>query len=454
MLRHAVINVVGLTQRLLGTHTPFLNQFFKSEGLTTIRPVIPAVTCTAQATYFTGQWPDQHGIVANGWFDRDYAEHRFWKQPETLVQSPKLWDLLKAENPSFTCAKVFWWFNMYSSADYSITPRPLYPADGSKHFDVHTHPMSDRQQIQSELGSFPFSAFWGPLAGLPSSQWIAEAAKWYETKYHPTLSLVYLPHLDYNLQRHGLNFNIIHKDISEIDSLLQDLVTWYQQRDIKVTLLSEYGITDVNTPVHLNRIFREQGWLSIKDELGLETLDQGNCLVHAITDHQIAHVYIKNSELIPQVQKLLQSHPDIDRVLLPHECLNPLQHQRSGDLIIIAKPHAWFTYYFWFNDAVAPDYARCVDIHRKCGYDPTELFLDSKRTFIKWSILKKLIFKKLGFRTLMNVIPLDAKLVKGSHGICPPDPLDYPILSGSTSTDPIQTNAVFHLLLKKISTSL
>ena len=188
MERTAVLNVVGLTPRLIGEHTPQIREFVQRNRLARIEPVLPAVTCTAQATYLTGKLPRDHGIVANGWYDRDYAEHRFWKQPNQLVQAPKLWEMLRSEDPEFTCAKLFWWFNMYSSADISITPRPLYSADGSKHFDVHTQPMALRDRIKKDLGPFPFRNFWGPGSDIRSSVWIAESAKWVEDKHWPSLS--------------------------------------------------------------------------------------------------------------------------------------------------------------------------------------------------------------------------------------------------------------------------
>src|SRR5881397_2733115 len=211
MRRLAVINVVGLTESLLGTHTPRMAEFARRGARVTIVPAFPAVTCTAQSNYLTGKMPSDHGIVANGWYNRELAEVQFWKQSNHLVQGRKIWDELRALDPKFTCAELFWWYNMYSSADYSITPRPMYPADGRKVFDIYTWPYSVRREIKNDLGEFPFPAFWGPAAGVrtpqgapeAASRWIAQSAKWIEEKYHPTLTLIYLPHLDYNLQRYG-----------------------------------------------------------------------------------------------------------------------------------------------------------------------------------------------------------------------------------------------------------
>ncbi len=429
--RTAILNVVGLTPRLIGEHTPHIRQFTEQQRLLKVEPVLPAVTCTAQATYATGKLPRDHGAVANGWYDRDYAEHRFWKQPEQLVKGEKLWDMLRRTDPSFTCAKLFWWYNMHSSADYAITPRPLYPADGRKVFDIHTQPMGMRDRIKKDLGPFPFMNFWGPASAIPSTEWIAQSAKWVEEKHWPSLSLVYLPHLDYNLQRVGLDWDIIPEDLKQIDNVVGDLLRFYEKRQIQVVLLSEYGITNVDQPVHLNRVFREKGWLSIKDELGTETLDLGGSRVFAIADHQVAHIYVQDATLMDEVRAVVEQTPGVQQVLGRMEKhYNGLNHERSGDLIAIADSHSWFTYYYWQKDRMAPDFARCVDIHRKCGYDPVELFMDPRIRWPKLKVAGKLARKLLGFRMLMDVIPLDATLVKGSHGRVPEDSADWPVLIG------------------------
>ncbi|MEN3944186.1 nucleotide pyrophosphatase/phosphodiesterase family protein [Prosthecobacter sp. SYSU 5D2] len=431
MPRTAILNVVGLTRRLIGEHTPNIRAFVERNRLALIEPVLPAVTCTAQATYVTGNAACDHGVVANGWYDRDYAEHRFWKQPEQLVQGKKLWDLLRQQDPEFTCAKVFWWFNMHSTADFAITPRPLYLSDGGKVFDVHTQPMGMRDRIKKDLGAFPFMNFWGPASGIESSKWIAASARWIEEKHWPSLSLVYLPHLDYNLQRVGLNMPLIEEDLRQIDEVVGDLIKFYERRQIQVILLSEYGITDVDQPVHLNRIFREKNWLSIKDELGTETLDLGGSKAFAIADHQLAHVYVNDPALLSEVRDVLEKTPGVQQVLGKVEKhYAGLNHERSGDLIAVADAKSWFTYYYWQDDAKAPEFARCVDIHRKCGYDPVELFVDPKIAFPKLKVGYKLARKLMGFRMKMDLIPLDATLVKGSHGRIPEDVEDWPVLIG------------------------
>ncbi len=430
--RTAVINIVGLSKSLLGPDTPGLTAFAAEQGVRTCAPEFPALTCTSQSSIVTGRGPDSHGIVANGWYDRESAEVRFWKQSNHIVRGEKLWDTLRKTVPGFTCAKLFWWYNMYSSADFSITPRPLYPADGRKVFDIHTQPMGLRDELKRDLGDFPFPAFWGPAAGIASSEWIAASARWVQENHSPTLSLVYLPHLDYPLQKDGPLSPTIPAELRKIDSVATALIRFYQQRGVKVLVLSEYGISPVTRPVHLNRLFRERGWLSLKNELGRETLDCGGCRAFAIADHQVAHIHVNDPSILGDVRELLASTPGVDEVRVPREIWGDgIAADRAGDLIAVAAADSWFTYYFWEDDALAPDYARTIDIHRKPGYDPCELFIDPSLSLPKLRIAGFLAKKKLGLRGLLEVIPLDASLVKGSHGRDRVPPGEQPVLLGS-----------------------
>ncbi len=450
--RTALLNVVGLTPRLLGPNTPRLRQAAQAGGLIRVKPVLPAVTCTAQSTYLTGLPPSGHGAVANGWYDRELAEHHFWKQSNHLVRGEKLWETLRRARPGFTCAKLFWWYNMYSTADWSITPRPMYPADGSKFFDVYSHPLSIRDDIKRDLGPFPFPAFWGPTAGIASSEWIAKSAEWIEERHRPDLSLVYLPHLDYNLQRLGPDDPRIADDLRAIDHVVGGLLDFYAKRDVRPIVLSEYGITAVRRSIALNRIFRAQGWLTIKDELGLELLDCGASKAFSIADHQVAHIYVNDPALLGAVRAAVEGVEGVARVLGADEKrATGLDHARSGDLVAFSAEDAWFTYYYWEDDAKAPDFARCVDIHRKYGYDPVELFVDPALAAPKLTFAAKLLRKKLGFRILMDVIPLDPSLVKGSHGTCPASSDEWPVLIGCGALpagESIDATAVHDRLLK------
>jgi predicted AlkP superfamily pyrophosphatase or phosphodiesterase len=350
----------------------------------------------------------------------------------------------------------------------------MYPADGRKVFDIYTSPFSIRTDLKRDLGDFPFPTFWGPAAGVQSpqggpdatSRWIAESAKWIERKHQPSLNLIYLPHLDYNLQRHGalapsatgerpgLNPMII-PDLRAIDGIVGDLLDFFGRQSVQVILLSEYGITNVTRPVHLNRLFRQQGWLTIKEELGRELLDYGANKVFAVADHQVAHIYVNDPSLTNKARDLIERQEGVERVLGPAEkAAAGIDHPRAGDLVAVAKENAWFTYYYWLDDAVAPDFARTVDIHRKPGYDPVELFLDPTIPFPKGKIAWRLLQKKLGFRMLMDVVPLDATLVKGSHGARPSNAEDFPVLISPKpallANPSIEATDVYHLLKRHL----
>ncbi len=447
--RTAVLNVVGLTPRLLGPAMPRLTRRAEAGGLRRVQPVLPAVTCTAQSTYLTGLPPSGHGAVANGWYDRTLAEHHFWKQSNKLVAGAKLWETLRAARPGFTCAKLFWWYNMFSTADWSITPRPMYPADGRKFFDVTSHPLSVRDEIKRDLGPFPFPAFWGPRAGIASSEWIAASARWIEERHRPDLSLVYLPHLDYNLQRLGPDDPRVAADAAAIDTVAGDLCDWLEARGVRPIVLSEYGITAVRRSIALNRLFRAKGWLTVKDELGRELLECGASRAFAIADHQVAHIYVNDPTLLGAVRQAVEAVDGVARVLGAAELRAAgLDHARSGDLVAFSAEDAWFTYYYWDDDAKAPDFARCVDIHRKYGYDPAELFVDPAIALPRLKVAGKLLRKALGFRMLMDVIPLDPSLVKGSHGTCPADSAEWPVLIGCGAGEPIAATAVHAELLR------
>lgn len=427
MKKTVILNIVGLTPSLL-KHTPFLSRWSSTGKVVSIEPVLPAVTCTVQTTYLTGKLPSEHGIVANGWYFRDECEVKFWRQSNKLVQAPKVWDMAKALDPNFTCANLFWWYNMYSSVDYAITPRPMYPADGRKIPDIYTQPANLRSQLRDDLGQFPLFNFWGPNTSITSSEWIAESAKWVEEKYSPTLSLVYLPHLDYCLQKYGNDIKKIAKDLEEIDAVCGELIEFYENRGVQVVILSEYGITSVSKPVHLNRVLRENGLLAVREELGRELLDAGASKAFAVADHQIAHVYVNDPFYIPKVRSLLEETEGVGYVLDDtQKSVYHLNHPRSGELIAVAQPDAWFTYYYWLDDYRAPDFARTVDIHRKPGYDPVELFLNPEIKIPQVKVGLKLLKKQLGFRYLMDVIPLDASLVRGSHGCVSNSPDESPL---------------------------
>ncbi|MFQ5897781.1 MAG: alkaline phosphatase family protein [Candidatus Methylomirabilia bacterium] len=432
MRRTVVLNVVGLTGDLLGDATPYLQALARDGGVRPLQTILPAVTCSVQSTFTTGLLPREHGCVANGWYFRDLSEVWLWRQSNRLVAGEKIWEAASRRDPAFTCAQLFWWYNMYSTAAYTVTPRPMYPADGRKLPDIYTEPAELREELTARLGAFPLFNFWGPTADIVSSRWIGECARHVYDSRHPTLTLVYLPHLDYNLQRLGPRHPDITKDLRAIDAVCGELISHARRDGARVMVLSEYGITEVSGAVHINRALREAKWLRVRRELGLELLDAGASEAFAVADHQVAHVYVRRPDLVGEVKRLLEGLPGVESVLDEEgKRAHGLDHSRSGELVAVASADRWFTYYYWLDDRAAPDFARTVDIHRKPGYDPVELFLDpalkAPRLKIGWTLLKK----ALGFRYLMDVIPLDATLVKGSHGRVTDDPGAGPVVISS-----------------------
>ena len=451
-----VLDVVGLSHSMLGPNTPCLLKLAQEGFARPMGTVLPAVTCTAQSSLLTGLSPSGHGAVANGWYFRDLAEVWFWRQSNRLVQGEKLYETARKRDPHYTTAKLFWWYNMYAPVDWSLTPRPSYPSDGRKLPDSYSEPEGLRDELQGRLGKFPLFQFWGPGANISSTRWIADAAVDVFQKQRPSLTLVYLPHLDYDLQRFGPADPRINQAIRDVDAEAGKLIRAAQAAGAHVVALSEYAITAVSQPVHINRILREAGYLRVRREpLGWETLDCGASRAFAVADHQVAHIYVRHSADIGPVAELLRRTAGIEQVLdLSGQTAAGLNHERSGELVAVAGPQNWFTYYFWMDDGLAPDYARTVDIHRKPGYDPVELFLDPHLPLPGLRIARRLIQKKLGFRYYMDVIGLDATIVKGSHGRLPEvgqEATDGPVFISSSraiETDKIPMTSVKDMLLK------
>ncbi len=457
MRRTLVLDVVGLTPKLVGAHTPNLRALAGRGGMRHLRTVSPAVTCSVQSTFTTGLLPRDHGCVGNGWYDRDTAEIALWRQANQLVTGEKIWDAAKARDAAFSCAKLFWWFNMYSTADVSVTPRPQYPADGRKLPDIYTQPAALRDELQRSLGTFPLFRFWGPLADITCSQWIGRCAAQIFDAQRPTLTLVYVPHLDYNLQRVGPNHPDIARDLRAVDAVCGDLIEKAERAGAAVVVLSEYGITEVRDAVHINRILRQAGLLRVREEDCGEQLDAGISEAFAVADHQVAHVYVRRPERIGEVAALLRAQDGIEQVWDEAGKRSAgLDHARSGELVAVSAADRWFSYYHWLDDACAPDYARTVDIHRKPGYDPVELFLDPALPAPMAKVALARLRRALGFRALMDVIPLDASLVRGSHGRITDDPDEGPLLISSEAdllppaTTAVDATAVKGLLLDHV----
>jgi predicted AlkP superfamily pyrophosphatase or phosphodiesterase len=454
-----VLDVVGLTPRLLA-HMPRLRAVAERGFAAELGTVLPAVTCSAQATFLTGEPPAGHGIVGNGWYFRDLGEVLLWRQHHALMGGEKVWQAARRDRPGYTVANVCWWYAMGADVDWTVTPRPIYYADGRKEPDCYTDPPELHDELVGKLGTFPLFTYWGPGAGLASSRWIARAAEQIMADHRPDLTLVYLPHLDYDLQRFGPSAPEAAAAAAALDEVLGPLLDAAAGRDATVVALSEYGITDVSRPVDVNRLLRAEGLLRVYTQDGMEYLDPWTSRAFAVADHQVAHVYVPDPADLPAVAKLCAGLPGVAEVLDGSgKAAYGLDHPRSGELVLVAEPDAWFSYYYWLDDAAAPDFARLVEIHRKPGYDPAELFFDPVAPgAAKRRAAVALARKKLGLRYLMNVVGLDAgaRAVRGSHGRLPADPADGPVLLCSdpaVTRDRFAAAEVKDLLLRLIGSA-
>jgi hypothetical protein len=451
---------------------PFLHDYISSPngGMIQVHPAFPAVTCSAQATYLTGKAPGVHGIVGNNIWNPDLGEYKNWHQSAHLVQCPRIFEKLKLHDPKITTFSNCWWFPMGDRfLDYCITPRPQYLANGGKVADIWTKPEHLRHALQSPkseggLGTFPLHRFWGPGANIASTEWIINASILVDREHNPTFSLIYLPHLDYNLQKLGPNpdedpSGTIKLDIQRIDQELSRLVTYYHQAhpSVRILILSEYGIQPVHKPIHINRYLKNWGYLSTRSSNGGENLDTYSSTAFALPDHQVAHIYVndQSQESVPEqcahlpfpmsasklsnvvkLQQALKKVPGISAVLRrdlgevdsyyshPTGFGSATDPKRTGDIVVIADADAWFTYYFWRNDNDSgtqgpPDYAKCVAIHAKPGYDPVEMFYAHPHPILGFMYLiwKVFLVYVLHLRVTVDGTRFRAELIRGSHGI-------------------------------------
>ena len=447
--RVLLLDVVGLTPRVL-EHMPRLRRLAEQGSIASLRTVLPAVTCSVQSTFLTGRMPSEHGVVGNGWYFRDVGEVLLWRQHNALVEGEKVWDALRRARPGARVANICWWYAMGADTDSLVTPRPIYHADGRKSPDCYTRPPALHDVLTERLGPFPLFHYWGPTASIASSRWIIEATRVVLPDHDLTLS--YLPHLDYDLQRFGPDSPQARTAAAELDEALAPLLDDAERLGVGVIAVSEYGITEVSEPVDINRVLRRAGLLEVHAQDGMEYLDPWTSTAFAVADHQVAHVYVRDPDRVEEVRRVLEATHGIDQVLdRAGRAAYGVDHERSGELLAVAAPRAWFTYYYWLDDARAPDFARGVEIHRKPGYDPAELFFDPADRTAKARAGLGLVRKKLGLRYAMSVVPLDPTCVRGSHGRLPDDPRDAPVVITSDpglGRETVAATDVFDLVLE------
>src|ERR687898_267414 len=382
-----MIDAVGVTPRAL-THMPRLRRLAGAGFQARLDPVLPAVTCSVQSSLLTGLEPTGHGIVGNGWYFRDLGEVFLWRQHNKLVQGEKVWETARRARPGFKVANVCWWYAMGATTDFTVTPRPIYFADGAKAPDCYTRPPSLHDRLTGELGEFPLFTYWGPTANITSSRWIAEASRRLLDEEELDMLLVYLPHLDYDHQRFGPGAPESAAAAAELDDVAGAFVEHAQRRGDTVVVLSEYGITDARRPVDVNRALRRAGLLRVYTQAGMEYLDPWTSRAFAVADHQVAHVYVRDPADVAAASAALSGLPGVDMVL-------------EGD----ARREAGL------------------------GHErPAELFMDPEDKLVKARAGAALVRKKIGMRYVMSVVPLDPSPVRGTHGRLPADAADAPVL--------------------------
>jgi predicted AlkP superfamily pyrophosphatase or phosphodiesterase len=380
-------------------HMPRLSALTAGGDKASLVPSFPAVTWPVQANMLTGQTAHDHGVVANGFYWREKNEVEMWTAWNEKIQQPQIWDILHKHDPSLTSAV---WFPMLSKgcgADYICMPAPIHNPDGSESLWCYTKPTALYGELRDALGHFPLMHFWGPLANIKSSDWIGLSAEHAAAKFKPRFFYIYLPHLDYAAQKLGPDSPTAMKALEELDAVIGRMVDSMKQsysgQNLLWLIASEYVITPVDHVTYPNRILREAGHLVLSESEGREQLDFAASTAWALVDHQFSHVFVKDSAKIEQIASLFRGREGIAEVLVGKDRAKyEIDHERSGEIILISAPNSWQAYYWWLDDAKAPKYARTVDIHQKPGYDPVELHFD--------------------FAT--KTVPLDATLIKGSHG--------------------------------------
>ncbi|WP_232070716.1 nucleotide pyrophosphatase/phosphodiesterase family protein [Mycobacterium lacus] len=433
---------------------PNLSALAAQGAMRPLAPVFPAVTCSVQSSMVTGLMPNRHGIVGNGWYFRDLGEVLLWRQSNKLVAGEKVWETAAGRFDGYTSANVGWWYAMNASNDVIVTPRPVYHQDGRKSPDCYVVPSALHDILTDKLGTFPLFQYWGPTASITSSRWLVEASIEIIRRYSPTLLTTYIPHLDYDLQRYGPDAPQAITAAGAVDRALAPLLGLAAQQGTTVIVVSEYGIAGANLPVNINRELRREGYLNVYTQQGREYLDPWTSRAFAVADHQAAHIYVRDDSDLARVANLVRGLDGVDEVLdRKKQQTLAIDHPRSGELVAIAEPGAWFTYYYWLDDDRAPEFAPCVDIHRKPGYDPAELLMNPDDRAVKAKVAAALVKKALGLRYTMGVIALNGASVGGTHGRLPDSEADTPLVITSSpdllsdSSAPMPVTAVRDLVL-------
>jgi len=428
-----VLSIPGLRPNVIDHNaTPALYQWANSGAAAELVPTFPCVTSPAQATMWTGTPPSEHGVIANGFYDRAKREASFWVAGSEVIAGEPVWAALRRIRPGFTSALWHGQNVKGASADFIVTPAPIHDPDGTTKLWCYSKPESLYPQLLEALGHFPLQHYWGPLANIQSTKWILDAAAWLAAKHAPNLQWIYIPHLDYAGQKFGPNSPEAKSAVRELDACLARFVDQCASvpalRDAAFLVVGEYAMTDVSGVVYPNRALRGAGLLAVEDRDGQERIDWLRSQAFAVVDHQFAHVYVhadqsgERERMEQRVEEVFHDVPGVAGVFSGKKRKEiGMEHPRAGDVVLVCDESYWMAYYWWLNDAAAPSFARTVDIHRKPGYDPVELFFDP----------------------VAKGIPLNAALVKGSHGVPATAKHHRTVVICSTATKALEAGCVY-----------
>ena len=415
MKKLIILDIVGLSKKQFEKIKPKnISDILQNGSYTSFEPSFPAVTCSVQASIFSGTYPSEHGIIANGYYDKIFKQISFWEQPSDLVKKPRIWDILKKNNSNFSTGLLFLQNSLYANSDVIISPKPIH-LDQKMIMWCYSKPENFYEKISESLGNFDLKSYWGPFVSLKSSDWIINSAKITIQSHFPDLLMIYLPHLDYAAQKFGPESDEFKKSVDELDGLIGDFLLFLNQQfndTYEIMILSEYTFNEVNKSVSPNLLLRQQGLLSTRRIEDRDYIDFEFSKAFAMVDHQIAHIYIKPG-YEDEVYAILKNEnvgTILDTKLQKNMKIN---HPNSGNLILCSNIDSWFNYYWWDDEKHAPDFTFNVDIHRKPGYDPLELFLD--------------------FET--RTISHDTSLIKGSHGLISKDEMNLPLIGTSFESE-------------------
>ncbi len=353
--------------------------------------LFPALTCPIQATLRTGLPPQAHTLLANGFYDKHTRRTAFWEQSSALVKGARIWE--KTRTSDHRIGMYFFQQSLGEAVDELLSPAPIHTHGGGLIMATYQKPPS----LLKKQNPVPLWRYWGPLASPQVGNTIASAlAERIRRGDAPETMLVYLPTLDYDLQRYGVSSSKIERSIRLFCQQLETLVAAARDDQREVTILGDYVISDVTaSPVYLNSHLAEAGYFRTREIKGMLYPDFHETTAFALCDHQVALIYAQ-ADAVSHVQPLLEGCPGVAKV-----------HAGVGDVAFIleAEKGTWFAYPWWTHPQQAPDYATHVDIHNKPGFDPCEL-----------------LFGKMPFS-----ISLDASRIRGTHGRA-----DAPVAFAST----------------------